>query len=325
MEESKPLLFRGEKSSSSRDVDSRRFRNGFILALVLALSAFSAVHFYSSSSSSSAHFLTRQKNDLSSSSLTTKKGELLLGESSSSTEEEDEEIKPESDDVDEKVVDTEDEEKVEKLIDEEVELAGQVKGEVVDWKAEVEEQHNEIVSAVQSLKNLLNEDELSNEDVAKVTESVDGAVSKVHKAQKIIKEAVAQPPKIEKESEEIDEITQEIEEEVNNADGSDSSSSSSTITPEEAKTKLEALQEYISSKQADITKACDDITVAKAAMVDGSLGKEEGLKQISANADIIGKAEASVYDEFHEVTKETESEPEAQTEAPSSSQSSDNN
>jgi DNA repair exonuclease SbcCD ATPase subunit len=315
MEESKPLLFRGEKSSSSRDVDSRRFRNGFILALVLALSAFSAAHFYSSSSSSSAHFLTRQKNDLSS-SLTSKKGELLLGESSSSTEEEDEEIKPESDDVDQKVVDTEDEEKVEKLIDEEVELAGEVKGEVVDWKAEVEEQHKEIVSAIQSLKNLLNEDELSNEDVAKVTESVDDAVSKVHKAQKIIKEAVAQPPKIEKESEEIDEITQEIEEEVNNADGSDSSSSSSTITPEEAKAKLEALQEHISSKQADITKACDDITVAKAAMVDGSLGKEEGLKQISANADMIGEAEANLYAEFHSVLKETE---------PSSSQSSETN
>jgi len=323
MEESKPLLFRGEKSSSSRDVDSRRFRNGFILALVLALSAFSAAHFYSSSSSS-AHFLTRQKNDLSS-SLTSKKGELLLGESSSSTEEEDEEIKPESDDVDQKVVDTEDEEKVEKLIDEEVELAGEVKGEVVDWKAEVEEQHKEIVSAIQSLKNLLNEDELSNEDVAKVTESVDDAVSKVHKAQKIIKKAVGQPPKIEKEYENIDEITEEIEEEVNNAGGSDSSSSSSTITPEEAKAKLEALQEHISFKQADITKACDDITVAKAAMVDGSLGKEEGLKQISANADIIGEAEASVYDEFHAVTKETESETEAQTEAPSSSQSSDNN
>jgi len=248
-----------------------------------------------------------------------------LGDESSSSTEEEEEIKPESDDVDKKVVDTEDEEKVEKLIDEEVELAGEVKGEVVDWKAKVEEQHKEIVNATQSLKDLLNEDELANEDVAKVTESVDDAVSKVHEAQNIIKEAVAQPPKIEKESEEIDEITQEIEEEVNNADGSDSSSSSSTITPEEAKTKLEALQEYISSKQADITKACDDITVAKAAMVDGSLGKEEGLKQISANADIIGKAEASVYDEFHEVTKETESEPEAQTEAPSSSQSSDNN
>jgi hypothetical protein len=315
MEESKPLLFRGEKSSSSRDVDSRRFRNGFILALVLALSAFSAAHFYSSSSSSSAHFLTRQKNDLSS-SLTSKKGELLLGESSSSTEEEDEEIKPESEQVTEKVEYTEDDEKVEKLIDEEVKLAGEVNIEVVDWKGDVEEQHNEIVSAVQSLKNLLNEDELSNEDVAKVTESVDEAVSKVHKAQKIIKEAVTQSPEIEEEFVEIDKITEEIEEEVNNAGSSDSSSSSSTITPEEAKAKVEALQKHISSKQADITKACDDITVAKAAMVDGSLGKEEGLKQISANADMIGEAEANLYAEFHSVLKET---------APSSSQSSETN
>jgi hypothetical protein len=315
MEESKPLLFRGEKSSSSRDVDSRRFRNGFILALVLALSAFSAAHFYSSSSSSSAHFLTRQKNDLSS-SLTSKKGELLLGESSSSTEEEEEEIKPESEQVTEKVEYTEDDEKVEKLIDEEVKLAGEVNIEVVDWKGDVEEQHNEIVSAVQSLKNLLNEDELSNEDVAKVTESVDEAVSKVHKAQKIIKEAVTQSPEIEEEFVEIDKITEEIEEEVNNAGSSDSSSSSSTITPEEAKAKVEALQKHISSKQADITKACDDITVAKAAMVDGSLGKEEGLKQISANADMIGEAEANLYAEFHSVLKET---------APSSSQSSETN
>ena len=88
---------------------------------------------------------------------------------------------------------------------------------------------------------------------------------------------------------------------------------------------MEALREHISNKQAEITKACDDISAAKAAMLDGSLAKEEGLKQIIANAEIISTSEASVYEEFHAVTKATESEPKGQTQAPSSPSDTDNN
>merc|ERR1712216_366982 len=198
------------------------------------------------------------------------------------------------------------------------ELSEEVKTEMSDWKGEVEEQHKEIVDAVQILTKIEDDD-----DVAKATGSVDDAVAKVHKAQALIKDAVAAPPKIEKESEEIDGITQEIEEEIDNTDSTPSSSS--TVTPEEAEAKMEALREHISNKQAEITKACDDISAAKAAMLDGSLAKEEGLKQVIANAEIISTSEASVYEEFHAVTKETESAPKGQTQAPSSPSDTDNN
>lgn len=234
-------------------------------------------------------------------------------------EEEDKDAAPKPENHEEKeVVETEDEEKVEKLIAKENELSEEVKTEMTDWKGEVEEQHKEIVDAVQILTTIDDDD-----DVAKATGSVDDAVAKVHKAQALIKDAVAAPPKIEKESEEIDGITQEIEEEIDNTDSTPSSSS--TVTPEEAEAKMEALREHISNKQAEITKACDDISAAKAAMLDGSLAKEEGLKQIIANAEIISTSEASVYEEFHAVTKETESAPKGQTEAPSSPSDTDNN
>ena len=234
-------------------------------------------------------------------------------------EEEDKDAAPKPENHEEKeIVETEDDEKVEKLIAKENELSEEVKIEMTDWKDEVEEQHKEIVDAVQILTKIEDDD-----DVAKATGSVDNAVAKVHKAQALIKDAVAAPPKIEKESEEIDGITQEIEEEIDNTDSTPSFSS--TVTPEEAEAKMEALREHISNKQAEITKACDDISAAKAAMLDGYLAKEEGLKQIIANAEIISTSEASVYEEFHAVTKATESEPKGQTQAPSSPSDTDNN
>ncbi|CAL6288062.1 unnamed protein product [Bathycoccus prasinos] len=85
------------------------------------------------------------------------------------------------------------------------------------------------------------------------------------------------------------------------------------------------MREHISNKQAEITKVCDDISAAKAAMLDGPLAKEEGLKQIIANAGIISTSETSVCEEFHAVTKATESEPKGQTQAPSSPSDTDNN
>ena len=321
-EESKPLL-RGERATfTTRRNHPKAFF--FALLLVVVSSALFAVHFSSSSlSSSDRHRLgvgiPHGEEE------TTKLGEVndvstdANDDAKAQEEEEDKDAAPKPENHEEKeVVETEDEEKVEKLIAKENELSEEVKTEMTDWKGEVEEQHKEIVDAVQILTKIEDDD-----DVAKATGSVDDAVAKVHKAQALIKDAVAAPPKIEKESEEIDGITQEIEEEIDNTDSTPSSSS--TVTPEEAEAKMEALREHISNKQAEITKACDDISAAKAAMLDGSLAKEEGLKQIIANAEIISTSEASVYEEFHAVTKETESAPKGQTQAPSSPSDTDNN
>jgi chaperonin cofactor prefoldin len=318
-EESKPLL-RGERATTTRRNHPKAF---FALLLVVVVSsALFAVHFSSSSLSSSDRLgvgIPHGEEE------TTKLGEVndvstdANDDAKAQEEEEDKDAAPKPENHEEKeVVDTEDEEKVEKLIAKENELSEEVKTEMSDWKGEVEEQHKEIVDAVQILTKIEDDD-----DVAKATGSVDDAVAKVHKAQALIKDAVAAPPKIEKESEEIDGITQEIEEEIDNTDSTPSFSS--TVTPEEAEAKMEALREHISNKQAEITKACDDISAAKAAMLDGSLAKEEGLKQIIANAEIISTSEASVYEEFHAVTKETESAPKGQTQAPSSPSDTDNN
>ena len=318
-EESKPLL-RGERATTTRRNHPKAF---FALLLVVVVSsALFSVHFSSSSLSSSDRLgvgIPHGEEE------TTKLGEVndvstdANDDAKAQEEEEDKDAAPKPENHEEKeVVDTEDEEKVEKLIAKENELSEEVKTEMTDWKGEVEEQHKEIVDAVQILTKIEDDD-----DVAKATGSVDDAVAKVHKAQVLIKDAVAAPPKIEKESEEIDGITQEIEEEIDNTDSTPSSSS--TVTPEEAEAKMEALREHISNKQAEITKACDDISAAKAAMLDGSLAKEEGLKQIIANAEIISTSEASVYEEFHAVTKETESAPKEQTQAPSSPSDTDNN
>ena len=319
-EESKPLL-RGERATfTTRRNHPKAFF--FALLVVVVSSALFAVHFSSSSLSSSDRLgvgIPHGEEE------TTKLGEVndvstdANDDAKAQEEEEDKDAAPKPENHEEKeVVDTEDEEKVEKLIAKENELSEEVKTEMSDWKGEVEEQHKEIVDAVQILTKIEDDD-----DVAKATGSVDDAVAKVHKAQALIKDAVAAPPKIEKESEEIDGITQEIEEEIDNTDSTPSSSS--TVTPEEAEAKMEALREHISNKQAEITKACDDISAAKAAMLDGSLAKEEGLKQIIANAEIISTSEASVYEEFHAVTKETESAPKGQTQAPSSPSDTDNN
>jgi chaperonin cofactor prefoldin len=318
-EESKPLL-RGERATTTRRNHPKAFFA--LLLLVVVSSALFAVHFSSSSLSSSDRLgvgIPHGEEE------TTKLGEVndvstdANDDAKAQEEEEDKDAAPKPENHEEKeVVDTEDEEKVEKLIAKENELSEEVKTEMSDWKGEVEEQHKEIVDAVQILTKIEDDD-----DVAKATGSVDDAVAKVHKAQALIKDAVAAPPKIEKESEEIDGITQEIEEEIDNTDSTPSSSS--TVTPEEAEAKMEALREHISNKQAEITKACDDISAAKAAMLDGSLAKEEGLKQIIANAEIISTSEASVYEEFHAVTKETESAPKGQTQAPSSPSDTDNN
>ena len=175
------------------------------------------------------------------------------------------------------VVETVDDEKVDELIEEENQIAEKVDGEITDWRKDVEEQHEKIEDAVKVLKAVSKSE--------KETEMVDGALANVHTAQGLIKEAVAAPPEIEKESETIDEITEEIEGEVDNAD--DVSSSSSTVTPEEAEVRMQELREHVTEVQAKITEACDAIATAKAAIVDGSLGKEEGLKQIGENADII--------------------------------------
>jgi len=322
-EESKPLLLRGERATTTTTRRRNHPKNPFFALLFLVVvvsSALFAVHFSSSSlSSSDRHRLgvgiPHGEEE------TTKLGEVndVSTDAKAQEEEEDKDAAPKPENHEEKeVVETEDEEKVEKLIAKEDELSEEVKTEMTDWKGEVEEQHKEIVDAVQILTTIEDDD-----DVAKATGSVDDAVAKVHKAQALIKDAVAAPPKIEKESEEIDGITQEIEEEIDNTDSTPSSSS--TVTPEEAEAKMEALREHISTKQAEITKACDDISAAKAAMLDGSLAKEEGLKQIIANAEIISTSEASVYEEFHAVTKETESAPKGQTEAPSSPSDTDKN
>lgn len=313
-------MLRGERATTTRRNHPKAF---FALLLVVVVSsALFAVHFSSSSLSSSDRLgvgIPHGEEE------TTKLGEVndvstdANDDAKAQEEEEDKDAAPKPENHEEKeVVDTEDEEKVEKLIAKENELSEEVKTEMSDWKGEVEEQHKEIVDAVQILTKIEDDD-----DVAKATGSVDDAVAKVHKAQALIKDAVAAPPKIEKESEEIDGITQEIEEEIDNTDSTPSSSS--TVTPEEAEAKMEALREHISNKQAEITKACDDISAAKAAMLDGSLAKEEGLKQIIANAEIISTSEASVYEEFHAVTKETESAPKGQTQAPSSPSDTDNN
>ena len=314
-------MLRGERATfTTRRNHPKAFF--FALLVVVVSSALFAVHFSSSSLSSSDRLgvgIPHGEEE------TTKLGEVndvstdANDDAKAQEEEEDKDAAPKPENHEEKeVVDTEDEEKVEKLIAKENELSEEVKTEMTDWKGEVEEQHKEIVDAVQILTKIEDDD-----DVAKATGSVDDAVAKVHKAQALIKDAVAAPPKIEKESEEIDGITQEIEEEIDNTDSTPSSSS--TVTPEEAEAKMEALREHISNKQAEITKACDDISAAKAAMLDGSLAKEEGLKQIIANAEIISTSEASVYEEFHAVTKETESAPKGQTEAPSSPSDTDNN
>ena len=319
-EESKPLLLRGERATTTTRRNHPKAFFALLFLVVVVSSALFAVHFSSSSlSSSDRHRLgvgiPHGEEE------TTKLGEVndVSTDAKAQEEEEDKDAAPKPENHEEKeVVETEDEEKVEKLIAKENELSEEVKTEMTDWKGEVEEQHKEIVDAVQILTTIDDDD-----DVAKATGSVDDAVAKVHKAQALIKDAVAAPPKIEKESEEIDGITQEIEEEIDNTDSTPSSSS--TVTPEEAEAKMEALREHISTKQAEITKACDDISAAKAAMLDGSLAKEEGLKQIIANAEIISTSEASVYEEFHAVTKETESAPKGQTEAPSSPSDTDNN
>ena len=320
-EESKPLL-RGERATFTTRRNHPKAFFALLFLVVVVSSALFAVHFSSSSLSSSDRLgvgIPHGEEE------TTKLGEVndvstdANDDAKAQEEEEDKDAAPKPENHEEKeVVDTEDEEKVEKLIAKENELSEEVKTEMSDWKGEVEEQHKEIVDAVQILTKIEDDD-----DVAKATGSVDDAVAKVHKAQALIKDAVAAPPKIEKESEEIDGITQEIEEEIDNTDSTPSSSS--TVTPEEAEAKMEALREHISNKQAEITKACDDISAAKAAMLDGSLAKEEGLKQIIANAEIISTSEASVYEEFHAVTKETESAPKGQTEAPSSPSDTDNN
>jgi chaperonin cofactor prefoldin len=319
-EESKPLLLRGERATTTTRRNHPKAFFALLFLVVVVSSALFAVHFSSSSlSSSDRHRLgvgiPHGEEE------TTKLGEVndVSTDAKAQEEEEDKDAAPKPENHEEKeVAETEDEEKVEKLIAKENELSEEVKTEMTDWKGEVEEQHKEIVDAVQILTTIDDDD-----DVAKATGSVDDAVAKVHKAQALIKDAVAAPPKIEKESEEIDGITQEIEEEIDNTDSTPSSSS--TVTPEEAEAKMEALREHISTKQAEITKACDDISAAKAAMLDGSLAKEEGLKQIIANAEIISTSEASVYEEFHAVTKETESAPKGQTEAPSSPSDTDNN
>ena len=320
-EESKPLLLRGERATTTT---RRNHPKAFfaLLLVVVVSSALFAVHFSSSSLSSSDRLgvgIPHGEEE------TTKLGEVndvstdANDDAKAQEEEEDKDAAPKPENHEKKeVVETEDEEKVEKLIAKENELSEEVKTEMTDWKGEVEEQHKEIVDAVQILTKIEDDD-----DVAKATGSVDDAVAKVHKAQALIKDAVAAPPKIEKESEEIDGITQEIEEEIDNTDSTPSFSS--TVTPEEAEAKMEALREHISNKQAEITKACDDISAAKAAMLDGYLAKEEGLKQIIANAEIISTSEASVYEEFHAVTKATESEPKGQTQAPSSPSDTDNN
>lgn len=313
-------MLRGERATTTRRNHPKAFFA--LLLLVVVSSALFAVHFSSSSLSSSDRLgvgIPHGEEE------TTKLGEVndvstdANDDAKAQEEEEDKDAAPKPENHEKKeVVETEDEEKVEKLIAKENELSEEVKTEMTDWKGEVEEQHKEIVDAVQILTKIEDDD-----DVAKATGSVDDAVAKVHKAQALIKDAVAAPPKIEKESEEIDGITQEIEEEIDNTDSTPSSSS--TVTPEEAEAKMEALREHISNKQAEITKACDDISAAKAAMLDGSLAKEEGLKQIIANAEIISTSEASVYEEFHAVTKETESAPKGQTQAPSSPSDTDNN
>jgi chaperonin cofactor prefoldin len=321
-EESKPLLLRGERATTTTRRNHPKAFFALLFLVVVVSSALFAVHFSSSSLSSSDRLgvgIPHGEEE------TTKLGEVndvstdANDDAKAQEEEEDKDAAPKPENHEEKeVVETEDEEKVEKLIAKENELSEEVKTEMTDWKGEVEEQHKEIVDAVQILTKIEDDD-----DVAKATGSVDDAVAKVHKAQALIKDAVAAPPKIEKESEEIDGITQEIEEEIDNTDSTPSFSS--TVTPEEAEAKMEALREHISTKQAEITKACDDISAAKAAMLDGSLAKEEGLKQIIANAEIISTSEASVYEEFHAVTKETESAPKGQTEAPSSPSDTDNN
>jgi len=312
-EESKPLLLRGERATTTTRRNHPKAFFALLFLVVVVSSALFAVHFSSSSlSSSDRHRLgvgiPHGEEE------TTKLGEVndVSTDAKAQEEEEDKDAAPKPENHEEKeVVETEDEEKVEKLIAKENELSEEVKTEMTDWKGEVEEQHKEIVDAVQILTTIDDDD-----DVAKATGSVDDAVAKVHKAQALIK-----TPSRRREMKKR-EMTGSPRDRENRY--TDSTRVSSTVT-RRSEAKMEALREHISTKQAEITKACDDISAAKAAMLDGSLAKEEGLKQIIANAEIISTSEASVYEEFHAVTKETESAPKGQTEAPSSPSDTDNN
>ena len=308
MEETKPLLFKGDANNNSRWRKNALVSTALLLG---ALVAFAGVHFVSNDASSSfakVRMMGSSKGRMEDQKMKPNfaSKEAKLGEEEN---DEDSDVPKPANNEETEVVDTEDDEKVDKLVEEEEQLAEKVDGEITDWRKEVEEQHEKIEDAVKVLKAVSKSE--------KGTEMVDGALANVHTAQGLIKEVVAAPPEIEKESETIDEITEEIEGEVDNAD--DVSSSSSTVTPEEAEVKMQELREHVTEVQAKITEACDAIATAKAAIVDGSLGKEEGLKQIGENADIVDSSEASVYEKFHSVTKETESEPKASTEAPTSS------
>ena len=308
MEETKPLLFKGDANNNSRWRKNALVSTALLLG---ALVAFAGVHFVSNDASSSfakVRMMGSSKGRMEDQKMKPNfaSKEAKLGEEEN---DEDSDVPKPANNEETEVVDTEDDEKVDKLVEEEEQLAEKVDGEITDWRKEVEEQHEKIEDAVKVLKAVSKSE--------KETEMVDGALANVHTAQGLIKEAVAAPPEIEKESETIDEITEEIEGEVDNAD--DVSSSSSTVTPEEAEVKMQELREHVTEVQAKITEACDAIATVKAAIADGSLGKEEGLKQIGENADIVDSSEASVYEKFHSVTKETESEPKASTEAPTSS------
>ena len=329
MEDTKPLLFKGDANNNNNNNNNSRWRKNALVstALLALLVTFTGVHFLSSAESSS--FALRMGSskgrleDQKMKPIVSKEAKLGEKENDEGASDDEDSENNEVSDVpkpanneETKVVDTEDDGKVDELIEEEKQLAEKVDVEITDWRKDVEEQHEKIEDAVKVLRAVSKS--------AKGTEMVDGAVANVHTAQGLIKEAISAPPKIEKESEKIDEITEEIEEEVDNADAV-SSSSSSTLTPEEAEVKMQELREHVAEVQAKITQACDAIATAKAAIIDGSLGKEEGLKQIGENADIVDSSEASVYEKFHSVTKETESEPEASTEAPTSSSSENEN
>ena len=172
-EESKPLLLRGERATTT--TTRRNHPKAFFALLFLVVvvsSALFAVHFSSSSlSSSDRHRLgvgiPHGEEE------TTKLGEVndVSTDAKAQEEEEDKDAAPKPENHEEKeVVETEDEEKVEKLIAKENELSEEVKTEMTDWKGEVEEQHKEIVDAVQILTTIEDDD-----DVAKATGSVDDA------------------------------------------------------------------------------------------------------------------------------------------------------
>jgi len=312
------LLFKGDANNNN---NNGRWRKNALVSTALllgALVAFAGVHFVSNDASSSfakVRMMGSSKGRMEDQKMKPNfaSKEAKLGEEEN---DKDSDVPKPANNEETEVVETVDDEKVDELIEEENQIAEKVDGEITDWRKDVEEQHEKIEDAVKVLRAVSKSE--------KGTEMVDDALSNVHAAQSLIKEAVTAPPEIEKESETIDEITEEIDEELDNADDL-SSFSSSTVTPEEAEVKMQELREHVTEVQAKITEACDAIATAKAAIVDGSLGKEEGLKQIGENADIIDSSEASVYEKFHSVTKETESEPEASTEASTSSSSEDNN